>query len=186
MSTLSSQRIWLVGSMGSGKTAVGAALAALLGWPLIDNDHELLAHEGRPLLQLSEDGPAELHRHESDQLRRAAVLPPPFVAGVAASVADRPADQELLRSTGSVVYLRATAETLGERVSRDGDRPWVGSDPTDWLRESLARREPAYLQVADVVVDVDDGSPEQVARRVLAGLVSHLETPERLSAREDG
>ena len=78
--------------MGSGKTAVGSALADLLGWPLIDNDHELLAHEGKALLELSEDGPDQLHRRESDQLRRAAVLAAPFVAGVAASVADRPAD----------------------------------------------------------------------------------------------
>ncbi len=169
--------------MGSGKSAVGVALAAALGWPLIDNDDELLAHEGRPLLQLSEDGPEQLHRWESEQLARAADRPAPFVAGVAASVADRPADLALLRSTGTVVYLRATVETLAARVFLDGDRPWVGSDPVVWLRESLARRAPAYVQVADVVLDVDEGSPDELARRLLEALVAlesatHAQKPE--------
>ena len=59
---LSPRRIWLIGSMGSGKTVVGGALDEQLGWPLLDNDVELEATEGRSLTDLAEDGPEALHR----------------------------------------------------------------------------------------------------------------------------
>jgi shikimate kinase len=173
---LTPRRIWLVGSMGSGKTAVGLALAGRLGWRLLDNDRELEATEGRSLTDLAEDGPEALHHRESAQLRRAAAAATPFVAGVAASVGDRPADLELIADTGSVVYLRATVETLAVRVGHGEGRPWLDDDPVSWLAATLARREPGYLAVADVVVDVDSRTPDAVARAVIERLLGGVGT----------
>jgi shikimate kinase len=170
--------------MGSGKTAVGSALATILGWPLVDNDQDLRAREGRGLLELAEAGPEELHRREAEQLHATAVRPPPFIAGVAASVADRAADLALLRRTGTVVYLRATLPTLAGRIQHDADRPWVGEDPTAWLRTSLTRRAPAFTEVADVVVDVDTLSPAAAARSVLERLTAGSAGPSPARTRE--
>ena len=174
MPELSPRRIWLVGSMGSGKTAVGAALAERLGWPLLDNDEELESHEGRSLTDLADDGPDALHRREAAQLRRATVRPPPFVAGVAASVGDRAADLDRLRASGSVVYLRASVPTLAARVGSGVDRPWLAGDPAAWLATTLARREPAYLAAAHVVVDVDSRTPADVAEVVVELLLASV------------
>jgi shikimate kinase len=171
---LTTRRIWLVGSMGSGKTVVGRALEHQLGWPLLDNDLELEATEGRSLTDLAEDGPEALHRRESAQLHRAVATTAPFVAGVAASVGDRPVDLELLAETGSVVYLRATVETLVARLGRGEGRPWLDDDPASWLAATLARREPGYLSVADVVVDVDRRTPDEVARAIVERLVASV------------
>ena len=181
MPELTPRRIWLVGSMGSGKTVVGGALAGQLGWPLLDNDDELESHEGRSLSDLADDGPEALHLRESAQLRRAAAHPAPFVAGVAASVGDRAEDLDLLRQTGSVVYLRATVPTLTARVGSGADRPWLAGDPAAWLAASLGRRGPAYLAAADVVVDVDVLGPDAVARVVVARLLASVG-----SDRDDG
>lgn len=160
--------------MGAGKTAVGAALAEILGWPLLDNDAELTRRTGRTLTDLARAGWDALHGSEAEQLRAAADLPPPFVAGVAGSVGDRPDDLELLRRTGAVVYLRAAPRTLAERVGDGAGRPWLDGDPLAWLTGMLARRGPAYLAAADVVVDVDDLAPAEAAEVVAAALVPVL------------
>lgn len=141
--------------MGAGKSATGSAVADLLGWSFFDNDRELEAFEGRTVVELAADGAESLHARESAQLHRAAMLPPPFVAGVAASVGDRPMDLDLLRDSGCVVYLRASVDVLVQRVGSGTDRPWLGGDPEVWITQQLIRREPYYLTAAPIVIDVD-------------------------------
>ncbi|HET8970917.1 MAG TPA: shikimate kinase [Candidatus Nanopelagicales bacterium] len=172
-------RVWLVGSMGAGKSTVGRALAELLGVPLLDNDLELARETGRSTLALAAGGERALHQQESDQLRRAARRPGPFVAGVAASVADRPEDLALLRRTGTVVYLRAAPETLAARVSRDPARPFVGEDPEPWLAVHLERRDPVYLAAAQLTVAVDGRTVRSIVAEIVAALAARPGRPER-------
>jgi len=162
--------------MGAGKTTVGRDLAALLGWDLLDNDALLRRETGSSLNELAARGESVLHDSESVQMREAAEREPPFVAGVAASVADRPADLKLLRGSGVVVYLRVRAETLAARLGDGQGRPWLDDDPVRWIKETLAGRDDAYAGAADVIIDVDDLTADEVARRlkpaVLAAAVS--------------
>ncbi len=160
-------RIWLIGSMGAGKSVVGAAVANQLGWPLLDNDAELEQATGSTTPELSAQGPAALHDRESEQLRRSARRPVPYVAGVAASVAERSADLDLIHRTGFVVYLKASPWTLAERVGAGAGRPWLDGDPLPWLTARLKEREPAYQSVADLVVDVDHREPQDIAAVVV-------------------
>jgi shikimate kinase len=169
-------RIWLIGSMGAGKTAVGGELARRLGCDLLDNDTELLRQTGQSLTELAELGWDPLHQSESGQLRAASTLPPPFVAGVAASVGDRPDDLDLLRATGIVVYLQAGPGTLAARVGGGEGRPWLQDDPERWLAAMLERREPSYLTAADIVVAVDELDPATAADHILDRLL-HLTLP---------
>jgi shikimate kinase len=161
------QRIWLVGSMGAGKTTVGRALSRELGWPLVDNDTTLEQTTGATAAELADDGAARLHDSESAVLRRTASTGPvPAVVGVAAGVGDRPEDLDLLRRTGTVVYLRARVATLAARLGTGGGRPWLAGDPAEFLAARLGERGPAYESAADLVVDVDERSAEDVASEV--------------------
>ena len=160
------RRVWLIGSMGAGKSAVGSALSALMGWPLLDNDAELSRQTGHSLTELADLGPDPLHQFESNQLRLAAAQAPPLIAEVAASVGDRPADLAVLSRTGIVVYLRARPQTLAHRVGSGQGRPWLDKNPLGWLTDMPTRREPAYMSTADLIIDVDELKPDQVARRI--------------------
>lgn len=162
-------RIWLIGSMGAGKTAVGRALAGLLEVPLLDNDDELHRLSGRTTAELAGSGD-DLHGLEAEQLAAAASRPPPFVAGVAASVADRPGDLALLNRTGLVVYLRVPADVLAKRVMAGPERPWLDEAPEQWLRTHLERRDPAYVRTADLVVDAGADAPEGLAGQIVRAL----------------
>jgi shikimate kinase len=169
-------RVWLIGSMGSGKTSVGAALVDMLdGWRLLDNDAELEAFEGRSAVDLAEHGAGVLHAREAAQARRLVDEPVPFVAGIAASVTAREEDLAVLRATGLVVYLRASAATLASRISDPASRsqrPWLSEEPERWLEARLAEREPASLAAAHLVIDVDHLTPQEVAGRIRSVLGS--------------
>ncbi len=66
-----------------------------------------------------------LHAQESGQLRALLDTPAPYVAGIAASVADNPDDLARIAAAGRVVYLRASPRTLARRVGRGQGRPWL-------------------------------------------------------------
>jgi shikimate kinase len=67
-----------------------------------------------------------------------------------------------------VVWLRARPETLAARVAAAGDehRPLLDDDPAGMLVRMEADRRAHYESVADRIVDVDDLSPQQIARRI--------------------
>jgi shikimate kinase len=59
-------RVVLVGMMGAGKTVVGAALAARLGWTHLDLDREVERRDGRPVARIfAEDGEARFRALEA-------------------------------------------------------------------------------------------------------------------------
>ena len=61
--------ITLIGMPGSGKSAVGAALAAALGRELLDSDEEIVRRAGRPIPEIfSWEGEARFRALESQGL----------------------------------------------------------------------------------------------------------------------
>lgn len=164
-------RVLLVGMMGAGKTTVGHALEALLGWRYLDNDELLQRASGMHTRALQQRrGEAELRRAESLALTVALSEPGPLVAGIAGGVVIDPLDRDRLRGGGFVVWLRATVETLARRVAHT-DRPWLRDDPHGALASLYAGRADLYASVANLVVDVDVLPSPEVATRI-AGAIS--------------
>ena len=156
--------------MGSGKTTVAKAIAARLGWPVLDNDAQIRAATGRdgPTI-FREGGEDALHQAEQAAFKRAIEEARPSVVTVAASVVDDPGLRDRLRSAGHVVWLRARPETLHRRIASGAGRRSDAVDET-WLAQLSRDREPRYRDVADQVVDVDDLSVAAIADSVIAAM----------------
>lgn len=157
-------RITLVGMMGSGKSTIGAALSAATGWPYVDNDEVVRQVFGAtPREILATGGESALREAESRALMRAFVTPAPRIVGAAAgTILDEDARRRLSESE-SVVWLRASPETLEARAAGGEHRPWIDGNAGEWIRTTLAERERLYESAADLTVDVDELSPEEVA-----------------------
>jgi shikimate kinase len=164
------ERILLVGMMGAGKTTVGNALSALIGWPYFDNDELLVRAVGKATRRVQEeDGERALRRAESAALDVALSDGGPLIAGVAGGIVLDPLDLQRLRSGGLVVWLRAELSTLARRVAGT-DRPWLGADPLRALQALYAGREDLYASVASVILDVDTLPPDLLALSIAAAL----------------
>lgn len=164
------ERLLLVGMMGSGKTTVGRLVAERLGWRYADSDAMVEASTGHTVAELwAAGGEPAFRREETRVLREAVDGGDRVVVGVAGGAVLDPANRELLRRSGVVVWLRAEVDTLAARVGDgSGHRPLLKGDPAGNLRRLDAERRPLYAAVADAVVDVDDLPPAEVAARVVA------------------
>ncbi|MGB8197183.1 MAG: shikimate kinase [Acidimicrobiales bacterium] len=162
------ERLLLVGMMAVGKTTTGQLCAQRLGWRFLDSDAQLLAETGRSAQEIfDDDGDEALRALETKVLREAIDGPVPVVVAVAGGVVLSEANRSLLITSGVVIWLRASMETLSDRVARGGARPRLGDDPRRALRDLYAARHPFYASVAKFVIDVDDLAPEEVVARIL-------------------
>ena len=166
-----SHRVLLVGMMGAGKTTIGRAVAARTGWRYLDNDELLERAVGRRAPDvLAGADEKTLRQVEAAALDVVLAAPPPVVASVAAGVVLDAGARRRLREHAFVVYLRASLTALTARVGQGAGRPWLDGDPAATLAHLSEGRESLYLEVADLVLDVEGSSPADLAARIVAAV----------------
>jgi shikimate kinase len=161
-------RIVLVGMMGSGKSAVGRALAERTGWPFVDNDDLVEQATGRTARELLARAGEEAMEAESAALGAALELDPPVIVATAAGTILGADDRSRLAGSGLVAWLRAPADVLAARSKAGDHRPWQEGDAAGWFRREVTRRDPLYAMVADVEIDTSFVSPATAAETILS------------------
>lgn len=167
------RNVVLVGMMGSGKTAIGRALAAQLGVGFVDSD---AAIEQAAALSIAEifarDGEAFFRDRETEVLRRLMADGPMVIAtGGGAFVA--PQNRDMIAAQGVAVWLDADLETLWERVRHKDTRPLLRNpDPKGTLARLLDERRPVYAQARLRLAVAPDASIEQTTTQLLQLLAS--------------
>lgn len=146
--------IFLIGPMGSGKSAVGKQLAKELLLEFVDSDTEIEQRTGVDISYIFEkEGEAGFRAREREAIgelteRRAIVL----ATGGGAVL--EPDNRRQLADNGTVVYLRATIAQQLERTRHTRHRPLLMErDPETVLAELMEIRAPLYEEIADFVVD---------------------------------
>ena len=146
--------IFLVGLMGAGKTTIGRALAKKLDKQFVDSDHEIEARSGVSIPVIFEiEGEAGFRQREADVLR-ALTAREGIVLATGGGAILRPENRALLKSRGTVIYLRADINQILQRTAKDKNRPLLQTENPQQRLEQLSReREPLYREVAHLVVD---------------------------------
>ena len=160
--------LFLIGMMASGKSTVGKALAARLGWDFFDVDREVERRTGVTVAEIFEkEGEAGFRRRETEMMAELTIRPGCIVAmGGGAPLFE--VNRKLLKR-GLVVRLLSTVSDVLERTRFDTTRPLLRSeDPVVKIRELMLAREPVYAEVSDVDVSTTRTHPEVVADRILA------------------
>ncbi len=161
--------LFLIGPMGSGKTAVGRELARQLDRDFLDSDAEIERRTGVDIPFIFEkEGEAGFRRRERqviDELsaRQGVVL----ATGGGAVLAEE--NRRALASRGTVIYLQASVGQQLARTRRSQNRPLLQTaDPKARLETLLVQREPLYRGLADLVVSTDGRKVRQVAAEIRA------------------
>ena len=159
--------IFLVGLMGAGKTTVGKLLAKQLGKTFIDADHEIELRTGVKIPVIFEiEGEAGFRKREETVIAELAGRSN-IVLGTGGGAVLSAQNRELLRTQGTVVYLRGSPEQLYERTRHDRNRPLLQTeDPLAKLRELYGQRDPLYREIADLVVDTGRQSVANFTRQL--------------------
>lgn len=161
-------RVLLIGMMGAGKTTTGRLLAQRLHWPYLDSDEEIERQTGKTVPEIWKDqGEPAFRVEESRVLAQACSSDGPVVVSVAGGAVLDPANRDLIRRSGLVVWLRADVATLAGRVGSGAGRPLLEEGAAAALDRLLKQRAPIYEKLADVTFDVDRLSPPQVVERIV-------------------
>jgi shikimate kinase len=168
---LGRRNLYLIGPMGSGKTAVGRRLAALLGLEFIDSDAEIERRTGVDIRYIFEkEGEARFRERERDVIADLTALQGVVVATGGGVILD-PKNRERLAETGTTVYLETTIDTLVRRTKAAKTRPLLmNDDPRAVLERMMLVRRPLYESCADIRIETTGRQVRAVAADVLERL----------------
>ncbi|MGZ4735784.1 MAG: shikimate kinase [Acidimicrobiia bacterium] len=171
---MSARHLVFVGLMGAGKTSVGRVCAERLGRPFVDTDELVESTTGMRVAEIFEtQGEPAFRNLERVAVADACASPEPLVIACGGGAILDPDSRRSLREAGVVVWLRAAPEVLSRRVGTEPNtiRPLLagaGSTPAAATLERLAvLRADAYAAAADLVVDTDGQSIDEVANVVV-------------------
>lgn len=157
--------IILIGFMGSGKSTLGIRLSYRMKQPFLDTDKYIEKVQKRSIKDIfASEGEEVFRKIETDTLREFCDTKlKNHVISTGGGMPTRPENWPYLQQLGVVVWLKVSPEIVMERLSGDTTRPLLqGDNPEQRIRDLLEERTPLYEGCADVVVDVDDKTPERV------------------------
>ena len=157
--------ISLIGMPGSGKSTIGAALAARLDLEVVDADGLIEAQEGLSLQQIMDSkGNAAFRAIEEQVLTSMPLFP--SVISTGGSVIYSENIMARLGGVSTVVYLRARFDTIEYRVSLAPQRG-IAANGEQTLQDLYEERVPLYERYGEIVVDCDDATPAEIVETIV-------------------
>ena len=167
--------IFLIGYRCTGKTCVGKSLAQILGWSFIDADLELVDKHGMTISEIvSKEGWSSFREKEKAIVKRLSVLDRHVVATGGGVILDIE-NVEQMKKSGTIIWLKATPETIKERILQDRNteelRPSLTSKGlVEEIEETLLDRKPLYESAMDFSVDTDSRSIDDICDMIIEKL----------------
>jgi shikimate kinase len=164
---LTKHNIFLIGPMGSGKTAVGRHLARLFRFTFYDSDADIEAKTGVDIAFIFEkEGETGFRVREKESIDRLTQLQSIVLATGGGAVIDAD-NRRYLADRGVVVYLETSIDQQLERTRHGRHRPLLNDiDPEQKLVELMQRRAILYAEIADFTVSTDGRRVQLLAEEI--------------------
>lgn len=161
------KNIYLVGFMGTGKTAVGSELAKRKKWQFVDLDDlielkekttiaEIFAKEGEPYFRRLE---SRVLKEVSDEKK--------FVVACGGGIVINPQNIKTMKKTGIIICLAATPQEIFKRTCGYAHRPLLNVKGSKKQIELLLKLRSPYYAQADKTINTSEISVKEVVNRIL-------------------
>ena len=145
------RKIYLVGFMGSGKSAIGRRLSYYLKMPYYDMDHEIVRQQGMTIPEIFEKyGEARFREIETEFLR--SFRDEACIISTGGGVAMNEENRKIMRRTGLVFFLDARFEDIYVRIRHDKNRPIVQKTTEQELESLYNGRRKFYREAGHIQV----------------------------------
>ena len=164
--------IALIGFMGTGKTAVGRALAEKLDKEFVEMDALVEKRGGKTIPEIfQQDGETAFRELEIEVTKELAGRKNAVIACGGGVVLNK-INIDRLRKECLIVYLEASPKVILKRTSSDeNERPLLKtSDRAMQIRELLRFRRPFYERAADIKIDTSKLDVDAVAEQIVGWL----------------
>lgn len=162
------KNITLIGMMGAGKSLISERLSRRLDdYVAVDTDVVLEYHHNQFIPDMFKEKGEEYFRDAESKILEMVYKKDKMIVALGGGAFERPENRELVKKNSYVIYLKASPETLYERVKDSTDRPLLKKGfSKDDVADILAKREANYM-LADSVVVTDGKTADEVVTEIL-------------------
>ena len=154
-------KVYLVGFMGSGKSAIGRRLSYLLKMPYYDMDKEIVKQQKRSIPEIFEtDGEAYFRKLETEFLQN--FRKESCIISTGGGVAMSEKNIQIMRQTGLVLFLDATFDDIWIRIRHDKNRPIVQQSTREELEQLYNSRKKFYRKAAHITIRTQNRHLRQI------------------------
>ena len=166
------RHLFLIGFMGSGKSAVSRALAKKLGVRRYEMDREIEHKESMRISEIFDKYGEEHFRDIETSFVKKLAARKPAVVSCGGGVVLRSENVASMKEQGEIILLDASPGTILSRVSHSTNRPILnGHMNLEYITELMDRRREHYEKAADLTVMTDGKNIDAIAEEIIALLL---------------
>jgi shikimate kinase len=167
--------LFLIGYRCSGKTTIGKSIARTIDWSFVDSDLLVIKKSGKSIQDIIDtEGWEAFRRLERSALKQICADDRQVVATGGGVVLDE-ANIQAMKTSGMVVWLDATAETIQKRMLQDKStgnfRPALtDKGRIEEIEDMLSQRMPYYESASDFNIGTDDVPVSEITKGIIETL----------------
>jgi len=171
---MNTEKIFITGFMGSGKSTIGKLLARQLNYKFLDSDDEIESKYDKSVKQIfADEGEAWFRNIEELVIKELVLLPGPLVISLGGGALMSKKNQMTIASNGLLVYIKSSPEQIFLRIRHSRRRPLLSNDGApldnnnylDKITRLLNQREPGY-NTAQLIFNRDPYEKEECAKQL--------------------
>ena len=161
------KNIFIIGSMGSGKTSIGKILAKNNHLSFLDTDHEIIRSCGYSIPDIFEKFGEEHFRNlETEQLRKMDAIEN-HVISTGGGIILKDDNKKLMKDLGIIIFLDINIDSQVDRVKNRKNRPLLSNkNLKDNLLSLKEIRDPIYKKISNYIIDVSGKERNQVISEI--------------------
>ncbi|QAT41788.1 shikimate kinase [Aminipila luticellarii] len=163
--------IFLIGFMGTGKSAISSQLGEMMALEVLDTDALIVNSTGMSIPEIFERKGQDYFRTQETEILQKISKTKRHVISCGGGVVLKAENIEIMKKAGKIILLTASAETIYQRVKNDEQRPLLkGNLNAEYINELMGKRQAAYHEAADIIIETDHKNMAEICSEIITKL----------------